>query len=642
MKFIFTSLAVLGLASASSASLAAGSASGGDGGDPQRLVTILDYIGSDYAGAVSAGVVVSELEYAEQRSFIATAVELTAGMTRAPSDPLARRLAAIAARIEAKADAAEIATLCREAREEVVGRFRLATAPAGGLSLETARALYAQACAQCHGATGDGETALAATLDPRPASFKDAERLTVLSPYRVFNTLTFGVPGTGMASYEALSPAERWSLAFYVFRLAHRENRAEPSTAVAIDELARLSDGELRGRLAQAVSPPQVDAALAFLRSEAPFREAPAAGGLGLARGFLNRAVTAYREGRTGEAQRALVDAYLQGFEPLEPKLVARDPRAVAAVESGFGALRASLAKRVAPAAFAGQVEDLARTLDRADSARRPAVAPLVSAFLVVFREGIEAALLIAALLAGARRLGHTGASRFIHLGWIAALPAGVATWWAFEKLLAGAHRRELVEALVALTAATVLFSVSFWMISKAESRHWVSYLRRNLEATLNRRNLLLVAGLAFLAVYREAAETVLFLKAIVLEGGGAQAEVFAGLAVALVAVLVCAYLMNRAITRLPIGPFFAVSGVLLCLLAISFAGSGIHTLVSSGYLQARPVSFPEIPWMGIHPDMTSLLVQLAIVSTIAAGAWLTFRRRPLERAATRPDGLRR
>lgn len=517
-------------------------------------------------------------------------------------------------------------------------RFDLATVPTQRPSLTTAQALFTQTCVQCHGATGDGNTALAATLDPRPANFKDPVRLAVLSPYRIFNTLTFGVPGTGMASYEALSPAERWSLAFYVFRLAHSGERSQAAAVLRIGDLARISDGELRQRLTTEIDGRDVAAAVAFLRSEAPFVEAPATEGIDVARRFLGRAETAYRNGSVADAERSLVDAYLQGFEPLEPRLVARDPGIVRKVETAFGELRRSLASGVSAESFSKQIETLDAQLQTAESGGTQAMAPFLSAFLIVFREGIEAALLVAALLAGARRLQRPDASRAIHAGWLAAFPAGIATWWAFEKVLhLGADHRELMEALVALAASAVLFSVSFWMISKAESRHWIAYLRRNLESTLSRRNLWLAAGLAFLAVYREAAETVLFLQAILLEAAGADSQVWAGVGCALLAALVCAFIMNRAIAKLPFASFFGVSGILLCLLAISFAGSGIYTLVSSGYLKARPVHFPEIPWMGIHPDLSSLLVQLVIVSTIAVGAYLTFTRRPADGAAAKP-----
>ena len=603
-------------------------AGGGDAADPQRLVTLLDYIGSDYAGAVANGIVVSELEYEEQREFIRTAHRIAKAVAGQTGDSLTIRIAALEARIDAKAEPDEVARLCRSSRDEVVRRFGLATAPDGRPSLTGAQRLFGRSCAGCHGETGDGKTALAATLDPAPANFKDADRLAVLSPYRVFNTLTYGVPGTAMAPFPGLSIAERWSLAFYVFRLGHAGRPTEASPTLPLAELAGTTDAELRRRIAAERGTGDVERTLAFQRREAPFVEPSASAGIATARDFLARASTAYREGRPDEAERALVDAYLRGFEPLEAKLMARDPGLVEELESAFGELRGSIADGVAAQEFAGQAASLDRRLR--DAADTRAMAPFLAALLVVLREGVEASILIAALLAGARRLGRADAGRAIHAGWIAALPAGLLTWWVFERLMhLGPDRRELVEALVTLVAAAVLFSVSSWMISKTSPRRGMDELSRNLVNTLSARTLLPVAGLAFLAVYREAAETVLFLQAILFEARGTESQMWAGVAAALVLSFACAFVIVRAIARLPLRSFFVVSGLLLSLLAVSFAGSGIHTLVVSGYLKARPVRFPEIPWMGIHPDLSVLMVQLAIAATLSLGAYLTYSRRP-------------
>jgi len=130
-------------------------------------------------------------------------------------------------------------------------------------------------------------------------------------------------------------------------------------------------------------------------------------------------------------------------------------------------------------------------------------------------------------------------------------------------------------------------------------------------------------------AATQQAAETVLFTQALLLDAEGRRSEVWAGAAAGLLVVAAAAVLLRRAVVRLPLGPFFAVSGALLCALAISFAGSGIYVLVSAGYLPPRPVSFPEVPWMGIHPDLTGLLVQLAIVAVVACAGILTLWKRP-------------
>jgi high-affinity iron transporter len=600
-----------------------------DGGDAQRLVSLVDYIAGDYPMAVEDGTVVSGPEYEEQVTFAADArrlAERLLGRQAAAKDPLLAHLGDVAARVRARAPAEDVAAACRAARDEAVARFGLRTTPTERPSLARAQELYALSCAACHGARGDADTERARTLDPRPASFRDPARLGDLSPYRVYNALTFGVPGTGMASFDALSAGDRWSLAFYVFHLGHEGRPARGPVAMPLADMATRSDRELGDALRLEGHPAPAEGVV-WARREAAFREPPAGVGLDRTRRMVKAAVAAARDGRAAEADRIVLDAYLQGFEPLEPRLRSRDPRGTLEAEAGFRDLRTALLRGdVATAQARGTALD--DRLLRLGGQRT--LVPGVGAFLVYFREGIEAALLVGALLAGLRRLGRPDAARYIHAGWIAALPAGVATWWLMDTVVTlGADQRELMEGLIALAAAAVLFSVSFWLISRAESRHWMGYLRGRLETTLTRRRVAMLAGLSFLAVYREAAETVLFTQALLFDAEGRRGEVWAGATAGLAAVAAIALVLGRAALRLPVGPFFAVSGALLCALAISFAGSGIYELVSAGYLPPRPVPFPEVPWMGIHPDLTGLVVQLLIVSVVAGAAVLTQWKRP-------------
>jgi high-affinity iron transporter len=543
-------------------------------------------------------------------------------------------MAEVEARLRARAAPEAVADACRDAREEAIVRFGLRTTPAERPSLVRAEALYAQSCAICHGARGEADTERARELDPPPARFRSPDRLRDLSPFRVYNSLTFGVPGTAMASFELLSPTDRWDLAFYVLRLGHEGEPRRGPVDLTLAELASRSDRELLQALAEQ-GHPDPPMGLAEARHEAAFGGAPAGIGLDRTRRMVRQARQAFADGRPDDADRIAIDAYLKGYEPLEARLRAHDPQATASVEGAFRDLRAAVSRRDAPGVDA-QARRLDRLLASGDAEPRPVV-PFVAAFLIYLREGLEAALLVGALLAGLRRLGRPDARAYVHAGWLAALPAGVATWWLFQRAVTvSADERELVEAGVALLAAAVLFSVSFWMISKVEARRWTGYLRRQLETSLNHRRLMLLAGLSFLAVYREAAETVLFTQALLLESGGQRGLVWAGAGAGALAMVAVALVMSRTVMRLPMGPFFAASSVLLCGLAISFAGGGIYALVAAGYLAPRPVRFPEIPWMGIHPDLTGLLVQLTIVAVIGAAAFTTLRRPPVEAAKDR------
>jgi high-affinity iron transporter len=602
----------------------------GDGGGAQRLVTLVDYISSDYRRAVQDGQIVSEAEYAEQVRFATDAQAIARtllGKDAGHGDVVARLVGEVESRVQAKADPKTVAAACRAAREAVVGHFGLRTMPTSRPSLARAQELYSASCAKCHGEDGRADTPRARELDPRPAAFKDPARLGDLSPYRIYNTLTFGIRGTAMASFEDTPPDDRWSLAFYVFRLAHEGEAEEGPVAMTLADMAGRTDREILAQLRKE-SHPAPERALVHVRREAAFSEPPTGVGIDRTRAMLRQAVDAYAARSTRDADALVIDSYLQGFEPLEPRLRARDAAGTLEVETAFRDLRDAIAEGQPPDRVRAHAQVLDRRLADIAEGREPLV-PFAAAFLIYFREGIEAALLVGALLAGLRRLGRPDAIRFIHYGWVAALPAGIATWWLLDRAITiGADQRELLEGGIALVAAAVLFSVSFWMISKAESRHWMAFLKQKLEVGLSRRSLFVLSGLAFLAVYREAAETILFTQALLLESEKDRPHVWMGALAGLLTVALVAFAMNRTVLRLPLGPFFAVSSALLCGLAVSFAGAGIYSLVAAGYLPPRPVSFPEVAWMGIHPDLTGLLVQLTIVSFVVGAGVATLRRR--------------
>src|SRR5262245_25654507 len=424
MKFIFKmALPLLALAIGAGGA-AAGNAPVAD--DAQRLVALLDYVAADYGGAVQDGRVTSADEYAEQGRFISDAREIAHELARSAEDPLVRQVDGVAAPVASKAPAGSVASACREAREAAVARFGLQTAPPARPSLERARALYAQACATCHGEKGDARVAASERLDPPPADFTDPERLGGLSPFRAYNAVSFGVPGTAMPSYESLAPKERWELSFYVFKLGHQGRPAAGPVALPLAELSARTDAELLASLRDGGTP-DAAAALTWLRVDAPFREPPAGAGIERTRGLLREALATYGSGKAREADRLVLDAYLQGFEALEPQLRARDAGGTAAVETGFRELRGAIAQRDA-GAVVSRAQALDRALARFNDSR--AAMPALAGFLIYFREGIEAALLVGALLAGLRRLGRPDAARWVHAGWLAALPAGALTWW--------------------------------------------------------------------------------------------------------------------------------------------------------------------------------------------------------------------
>jgi high-affinity iron transporter len=593
-----------------------------DGSDGQRLVSLLDYVSADYGGAVRGGEVISAVEYEEQISFVETALKMADHAARGDDEraALRQRIERLKEAVGARLDPSAVASLGRVAREEVVARLGLVTTPLKQPDLIRAQTLYAESCATCHGQDGLGQTEVAASLDPRPANFKNATRRRAQSPYRIYNALTLGVPGTAMPAFDALSSSERWDLAFYVLRLAHDGEKASSPSSTTLAVLAARSDDDILSGL-KADGHPSPEEGLAFARRDAPFVSASLGLGVQQTRALVRKAASLAAAGRNEEADRVVLDAYLDGFEPLEAQINARDPNRTQSVEIAFRDLRAALV-RDRPALVQKQAALLDELLSRSDS-REGATLPFVAAFVIYFREGIEAALLVGALLGGVRKLRRDDARRAIHLGWTLALLAGGISGVLFSRLVAIAPaERELIEAVVGLLAALVLFSVSFWMISKAESRKWMAFLQNQMNRGLNSGRVWSLSGLAFLAVYRECAETILFTEALLIESAANTWPVFAGASVGLACVILAALAVQNAFQRLPMPLFFGLSGLLLSLLATAFAGSAVSAFVAAGYLRPRPILFPSFPMLGIHPDLSSLCVQgVLILMLLATGA---------------------
>ena len=181
--------------------------------------------------------------------------------------------------------------------------------------------------------------------------------------------------------------------------------------------------------------------------------------------------------------------------------------------------------------------------------------------------------------------------------------------------------------------AAAILLYVGFWMHGKSQARQWQAYLDRRLAGALAGRTLWALAFVSFLAVYREAFETVLFYEALAVQAGpGGGVPLLGGLAAAAGALLVLGWLIVRGSVRLPFGLFFGTSAALLALLSVVLAGKGVAALQAAGWIAVHEVRFPSLPLLGLYPNLQSLLLQAALVVVIACG--FAYARRAAERAS--------
>ncbi|MGH8545594.1 MAG: FTR1 family iron permease, partial [Gammaproteobacteria bacterium] len=270
------------------------------------------------------------------------------------------------------------------------------------------------------------------------------------------------------------------------------------------------------------------------------------------------------------------------------------------------------------------RLTEVAEILRTGDSASRSYT--LFNAALIIIREGVEAALIVSAIIAVLKATGAFQAIRYIHFGWMLALIAGIVTWLLAQTVVTvSGAQREVIEGFTALLAAVVLFSVSYWLISKAEAKKWQQYIQQKVQEALTTRRVAALVGVSFLAVYREAFETVLFYQALWLQSQSTQNFVIWGFLIGVALLAVIIWLIFKLGMKIPLRTFFGVSSALLYLLAFVFAGEGIKNLQATGWLSETPLpNLPHIPALGIYPTLETTLVQgMMVMALIGALFWL-------------------
>jgi high-affinity iron transporter len=242
----------------------------------------------------------------------------------------------------------------------------------------------------------------------------------------------------------------------------------------------------------------------------------------------------------------------------------------------------------------------------------------------ILLREGLEALLVIGALLSFLRKSGNADKGRWIWAGSGLALLASVVVALLvnviFARAAAGANR-ELLEGVTGLVAAVLLLYVSYWLHSKASLGAWQRYVHERGTAALTGNSMLSLASLAFLAVFREGAETVLFYIGIA--PSISVEDLLLGLGIGTAGLVVCGVLILVLGVHLPMRPFFLVTSTLIYYLAFKLVGSGVHALQVSGYVPATPEPYlPSSDLIGLFPTLETTIPQLLLVAGALAVLW--------------------
>jgi len=583
---------------------------------PQAL-HLLDYIGADYPDTVQAGKVIDSARYNQQLELIKS-LEAVVGALQAKPDQadLKRGVDSLRSAVIQHQDGADITRQARQLSARLAVAYEVSQAPIITPDPTRGAPLFAQHCSVCHGDAGAGDGPAGVGLMPPPGDLRDAGRMDRLSLYGVYNTLGQGIEGSDMPAFaDQLDDRQRWDLATYIAGLSADPAAAKSEKTYNLADLARQTPAEVL-----AAEGPQAAATFRAQRAQPPQVKRGPAQLLDYTAATLDKSIAAYRAGEHDQAYDLSVAAYLEGFELVESSLDNVDANVRKDTEKSLMAYRQSLQDGLpvaqAEERLAFAKSKLTESAGLLGSDGLSWSLSYISGLLILLREGLEAILVLAAILAFLRNTGQQSAVRSVNVGWGLALLAGLGTWALAAYVIdVSGSQRELLEGCTALFAAVMVLWLGVWMHDRRHAAAWQDYIKSSLVGGGGRFGF---ATLAFFSVYRELFEVILFYETLWLQAGPAgHNAVLAGGATALVLLVGLAWVILRGSAKLPLSLFFGINAALLCALSVVFAGHGVKALQEAGIFGTRPVPFFDFDWLGIHADAYSLSAQAVAILAI-------------------------
>ena len=639
----------------------------------RRLANIVGVAVDEYQKGIDpSGAIVLQLEYDEAVAFLDDA----RGVAARVADDRAPQLVALVEELQ-RAVARRVAPaelLPTQAKLiQLLGPDASLDFPTEAVDLAEGRAIYQQRCASCHGDAGRGDGVAAAGLTPRPTPLADHALMSDVTPAIMYRVVSVGIRGTAMAGAADLTPKQKWAVVTYVTTLRASAEDAERGRGLLSARctactdsatpkghtfawLAERHDQQLMSGLAAGDSDLGLDATaplsesdaravVAALRADpkvmAPIVRTPtivAADVLAM----LDRALASVRAGDEQTAGDLAFDAYV-AFEPLESAVRMRDPGLVTLLEQHFADFKGSVNRGDLSGAAAARgriATGLPQVVERAER-EATGWTTFFESLLIILREGFEAILIVGAVIAFLVRTGNQRRIREVWYGVGAGVLASAVLAVLLRTALAAAPAsREVIEGATMLLAVGVLFSVSYWLLTKVEVVAWQKFIKDQIGSALTSGRATALAMVAFLAVFREGAETALFYQALLARGPQVITPMFGGLALGALLLVVLWFAIQKFGVRIPLRGFFGTTSALMYFLAFIFMGKGIRELQEGNVLSITPVAHgPYVGPLGIFPSVETLLGQgvLLLLALIALTVTLWPRRAVLGKPLASP-----
>ncbi|MDE3839017.1 hypothetical protein C0966_06460 [Bacillus methanolicus] len=242
-----------------------------------------------------------------------------------------------------------------------------------------------------------------------------------------------------------------------------------------------------------------------------------------------------------------------------------------------------------------------------------------IDALLILLREGFEALLIIAGLLAFLKKTNHADKQAWIWCGVLSGIIASAilaVVMNVFFSKITAAESREYIEGIIGIVAVVMMLTVGAWLHKKSNIAHWNQYIKDHLGKALAKGSLLSMALLSFLSIFREGAETIIFYAGMAPSMDFSQ--LILGIGIAIMILLVLGIVIIRYSAAIPIRPFFIVATILIYFLSFKMLGVSIHALQVANTIPTHSLTnVPFVELIGLYPTMETLVPQLFLILII-------------------------
>lgn len=574
------------------------------------IVHMLNYLSNDYKNAVENGKVKSEDELKEMISFAGNidkeikALEINTSQ----KDTLLGYSAKIVELVNNHEDQSKLKDVSASAKRFLLLNTGLKTFPTNYPSISKGKTIYTENCAKCHGEKGNGEGVDGKLLDPKPRNFLDNEKMTGISPFAAFNTVRYGIEGTGMKAHNNLTDSEVWDVAFYVLHLRHGQ-KTKTAPTLSLEQIATKSDDELK-TLVDGQS-------LSAIRTYEPDSSNEKA--IDKAKSLLAKAHDLCLASDLEGADKLVTLAYLEGIEPYEFELKKTNPELIPIIEKQIAKIHETIQNKEA-AQTVRELKKLDELLGKVESSvGGKDYKPLFSAFMtlsILMREGLEALLVIIIFMNILSVTNLEQWKKYVHLGWISAIGVGVLLWMILGEIIKSSKlKMELLEGSLTLTAVFLLVYVGFWLHKKSSIEQWKEFIQQKIKSETGKASFWGIFSLSFLVVFREIFESILFISTVDIQSRGEhRLYILLGCLIAFALIIVLYFIFTKVSKNIPFKKIISFSIAILSVLAVTLVGKGIHSFQEAGIVNQTFLNFEAIDLLGIFPTWQTLSAQLAMI----------------------------